>query len=220
MKGKIQLLILILILGMSLQASPADSISTTYKDHEFITYYRLGTTIPDSISNEVINKFVNQMCYNLDELFKWGLKGMSLANNKDELLIFDFKETRFDRKTNILKGIGDVVVTGVTKFPNICIESKVTQRKFSNGNRDIRLDMVTPNPFIKTLNGVFTFIPKNRNRNGFYVLQTHIRFGWFFDIFITQSRYKKIMEWRIKQLVRNMREEAEKLEKNSALNKR
>lgn len=153
------------------------------------------------------------MCYDLDGLFTWGLKGMSLANGKDELLKFDFKTTKFDKKTNILRGIGDVIVPGITTFPNIYVDSKVTQRKYNTGRRDVRLDLVTANPFIKKMVGTYTFIPKGRNKTGSYVLETHIQFGWFFDIFITQSRYKKIMEWRLRKLVRNMKEESEKRER-------
>ena len=63
------------------------------------------------------------MCYNLDGLWSWGLKGMSLANGKEELLKFDFKTTTFDKKTAILRGTGDVVVPGITTFRDIYIDS-------------------------------------------------------------------------------------------------
>lgn len=202
---------------LSIEASTLDSISTVYKKGEFVTYCQLSVNASDSISNEVINKFVSQMCYDLDGLFTWGLKGMSLANNKDELLKFDFKTTKYDKKTSILRGIGDVIVPGVTTFPNIYIDSKVKQLKYTSGRRDVRLDLVTENPFIKDMMGVYTFIPKGRNKTAYYTLETHIQFGWFFNVFITQYRYKKIMEWRLKQLVRNMKEESEKRENKHKL---
>ncbi len=207
------LIIIFLTVFFSIKASSLDSISSVYKNGEFITYCQLSVIASDSISNEVINNFVYQMCYDLDGLFTWGLKGMSLTNNKDELLKFDFKTTKFDKKTNILRGIGDVIVPGVTTFPNLYIDSKVTQLKYTNGRRDVRLVLVTENSFIKDMDGVFKFNPKSKNKTSYFSLETHIKFGWFFDIFITQHRYKKIMEWRIKQLVRNMKEESEKREK-------
>jgi len=211
---KYLLLILFYLSGaLSSYATSADSISTVYKNSEFVTYCQISVNASDSISNEVINKFVYQMCYDLDGLFTWGLKGMSLTNSKDELLKFDFKTTKFDKKTAILRGIGDVIVPGVTTFPNIYIDSKVTQKKYANRHRDVRLDLVTANPFIKKMIGVYTFIPKGQNKTGSYILETHIKFGWFFDIFITQYRYKKIMEWRIRKLVQNMKEESVKRER-------
>lgn len=213
MKKYLFLSIFCLCTTLTLYASPTDSISTVYKNGEFVTYCQISVNASDSISNEVINKFVYQMCYDLDGLFTWGLKGMSLANGKDELLKFDFKTTKFDKKTSILRGIGDVIVPGITTFPNIYVDSKVTQRKYNTGRRDVRLDLVTANPFIKKMAGVYTFIPRGNNKTAGYVLETHIQFGWFFDIFITQYRYKKIMEWRLRKLVRNMKEESEKREK-------
>ena len=209
------LFILSFLLQLSLIASPTDSIFTTYKDGEFTSYCKLSANVSDSISNEVTNKFVYQMCYDLDGLFKWGLKGMSLANGKDELLKFDFKSTKYDKKTSILRGTGDVIVPGIKTFPNMYIDSKVTQKKYVTGRRDVRLDLVTENPFIKKMIGVYTFIPKGKNKSAYYILESHIQFGWFFNIFITQVSYKKIMEWRLKQLVRNMKEESEKREKKT-----
>jgi hypothetical protein len=213
MKQK-KLLILFVFIGLFFPAMAiTDSLSTTYKNGEYISYCQLHTKASDSISNEVITRFVHQMCYDLDELFKWGLKDMSMADNKKGLLTFDFKKTVFNKKTSILKGIGDVIVPGVTTFPNIAIESKVTQKKYTSGRREVRLDLATPNPFIKSLVGVYSFIPKGRNKYGFYSLETHIQFGWFFNVFLTQKKYREIMEWRIKQLVRNMKEESEKRDK-------
>jgi len=213
MKKKGLFILFVLFLTTELSASPTDSLSTIYKNNEFVTYCQMSANASDSISNEVINKFVHQMCYDLDDLFKWGLKGMSLANKKDELLRFDFKTTKFDKKSAILRGIGDVIVPGIKTFPNLYIDSRVTQKKYINGRRDVRLDLVTENPFIKKMVGVYTFIPKGKNKTATYVLESHIRFGWFFNIFITQYRYKEIMEWRLRQLVKNMKEESEKRQK-------
>lgn len=211
---KIYLIITILLfLFVKINASVQDSISTVYVDGHFKTYCHISTSTSDSISNEVINKFVYEMCYDLDGLFKWGLKGMSLANSKDELLKFDFRATKYDKSTRILRGIGDVIVPGVTRFPDLFIDSKLTQLKYSDGKRDTRLNLVSENTFIKSMTGVFSFVPKGKNKYGYYVLESNIKFGWYFNVFLTQSRYKKIMEWRLKQLVRNIKEESERREK-------
>lgn len=41
-------------------------------------------------------------------------------------------------------------------------------------------------------------------------MRIHIRFGWFFNIFITQKRYRDIVEWRMQGFMNNMRDEAER----------
>lgn len=206
-------LVFICLLFFSCQkvrAMSNDSVSTKYLNGEFVTFCQLGESSNDSVTNVVINYFVQQMCYDIRGLFRWGLKGMSLANEKDELLVFDFKETRYNKQTGLLKGIGDVLVPGVTTFKDISVDSKLSLRTFANGKREVRLDLITPNPFIKGMKGVFTFIPKGNKQFGYLQVATNIKFAWFFDIFVTQKRYKKIMEWRLRQMIKNIKEEAEK----------
>jgi len=196
--------------------SPNDSISTVYRDGEFRSYCQMSVNASDSISNAVISKFVYQMCYDLDDLFKWGLKGMIIEKGKKEILYFDFKRTSYDKKTTVLRASGDIIVPGITTLPNLYIDSKLSQKAHANGRRDVRLDLCSHNPFLKKMDGVCSYIPKGNNRTGFYTLETHIKFGWFFDIFITQNRYKQILEWRLKRLVYNIRLEAEKEQKMNA----
>jgi len=210
MKKRNTLFILFLLFFLSSKASPTDSISTVYKNGEFVSYCHVSTNSSDSVSTEVINKFVNQMCYDLDGLFKWGLKGMHLVNEKDELLTFDFRSTHFNPKTSILRGTGDVIVTGITKIPNIHIDSRLSEKTHANGRRDVRLDLASPNSLLKKMVGVFSYVPQGKGKTGYYVLEAHIQFGWFFNVFITKNKYKKIMEWRLRQVVRNLKEESEK----------
>jgi hypothetical protein len=192
------------------KATPNDSISTKYANSEFTTYCQLSISANDSITNEVVNLFVKQMCNDIRGLFKWGLKGMGLANEEDELIVFDFKETRYNKQTSIIKGIGDVHVKGVTTFKDLSVDTKLTQRSFKGGRREVRLDLASPNLFIRSLRGSFYFVPKGTHKNGYLQISTNIRFAWFFDVFITQKTYKTIMEWRIRQMLKNMKEESEK----------
>ncbi|MFZ4581875.1 MAG: hypothetical protein ACOYM7_04410 [Paludibacter sp.] len=210
MKKQLLLLSVLFLLCAKNLAVSKDSISTLYTNGEFKTYCVLAISANDSVVNSVVNTFVQQMCYDIKGLFKWGLKGMSLANEKDELLVFDFKETRYDKQTHILKGIGDVIVPGVTSIKNISVDSKLTLRTFSSGKREVRLELASPNLFIRDMRGSFYFSPKGNQPIGYLQFVTNIRFAWFFDLFITQSRYKKIMEWRLRQILKNIKEEANK----------
>ena len=188
-----------------------DTIFTRYSNGEFYTFCQIKQPYSDSITQLVVNRFVNEMCYDIRGLFEWGLKGMSLSNQADELLYFDFKATRFNKHTGVLVGIGDVVVPGITTFKNIEIETKLNIQTFQSGVSTVKLDLAAPNLFIRNLNGMFVFVPRKNNQNGYIQLITKVRFAWFFDIFVTQSRYKKIMEWRIRRVLLNIREESGKI---------
>ena len=214
MKKRTILLFIFLTIIFTTKATPQDSISTVYKDGEFITYSQVWVDASDSISNRVSNDFVYQMHYNLDALFGWALKGMNLRKEKNELMIFYFKSTAYNKESHIIRGIGDVIVPGIITFPNIIIDSRLTERKYTTGKSTINIDLLYSDGFLKKMFGRFTIIPK-RNNASLFTLETHIRFGWFFNIFITQNRFKKIMEWRLKKFVHNLRDEAERRERKS-----
>lgn len=201
---------LLIFVTIKIEATPNDSISTRYTNGEFTTYCQLSVSGNDSITNEVVNLFVKQMCNDIKGLFKWGLKGMSLAKEKDEILIFDFKETRYNKQTGIIKGIGDVIIPGVTTFKDLSVDTKLTLRNFSGGRREVRLDLASPNLFIRSLRGSFYFLPKGNNKTAYLQIVTNVRFAWFFDVFVTQKTYKTILEWRIRQMLKNIKEESEK----------
>jgi hypothetical protein len=214
MKNRTFLLFIFFTIAFTTKATPQDSISTVYKDGEFITYSQVWVDASDSISNRVSNDFVYQMHYNLDALFGWALKGMNLRKEKNELMVFYFKSTAYNKESQIIRGIGDVIVPGIITFPNIIIDSRLTERKFTTGKSTINIDLLYSDGFLKKMFGRFTIIPK-RNNASLFTLETHIRFGWFFNIFITQNRFKKILEWRLKKFVHNLRDEAERRERRS-----
>ena len=80
------------------------------------------------------------------------------------------------------------------------------------------MDLISSNGLVKKMNTTFLMIPK-KEKGVWFILESHAQFGWFFNIFITQSRYKSIMEWRLKQYVHNLKNEAERRERNTVINK-
>jgi hypothetical protein len=197
---------------MTLQASPTDSISTSYKNGEFVTYSQVWVNASDSISYNTAKDYDNEMRYNLDALFSWALKGMNLRKEKNELMMFYLKSTTFDNETNVIKGLGDAIIPGIITFPNIVVESQLSTKNFSNGKRAFYLNMLNAKGFIKSMNNSFYVIP-TKNKGTWYIQEVHVHFGWFFGIFITKNRFKSIMEWRLQRLVHNLRDEAERRER-------
>lgn len=204
---------------MSLSASPVDSISTTYKDGQFTTYSQVFVNASDSICLVVTKEYDYDMRYNLDALFGWALKGMNMRKEKKELMMFNFKSTSFNKETSVLRGIGDVIIPGVITFPNIFVDCKLTSKPTVNGNSKVYLNLLSSNGFIRNMNNSFSVIPKANKKGNWFILVTNVRFGWFFNIFLTEKRFKAIMEWRLKRFIHNLKEEAERREKVSITNK-
>ena len=103
-----------------------------------------------------------------------------------------------------------MVVPGVTTINDVSVDSKLTLRTYTSGKREVKLDLAKSNLFIKSMSGSFYFVPKGDNKTAYFQIRTSISFSWFFDVFITQKRYQSIMEWRLRQVLLNLREEAEK----------
>jgi len=214
--GKSTVLIIIFLTVLrALSASPVDSISTTYNDGEFTTYSQVWVNATDTICNAVSKDYDYQMRYNLDALLPWALKGMNLRKEKKELMMFYFKSTSFNKETSVLRGIGDVLVPGVITIPNIYVDCKLTGKQAATGRSTVYLNLLSSNGFIKNMNNSFSIIP-SKSKGNWFILETHVKFGWFFNIFITQNRFKIIMEWRLKRFIHNLKDEAERREKSSS----
>ena len=209
MKNHILGILLLFLLTTPAVASPVDSISTVYKNGEFVTYCQVLVNASDTTCNKVSMDFDHQMRYNLDALFSWALKGMNLRKERNELMMFYFKSTSFNKETNVIRAVGDVIVPGIITIPNIFVDSKITSKKYVNGKSTVYLDLQSANGFMKNMNNSFSVIPK-KDKGVWITLESHIRFGWFFDIFITQTRFKAIMEWRLKRFIHNLKDEAER----------
>ncbi|MBQ4035315.1 MAG: hypothetical protein II623_07635, partial [Paludibacteraceae bacterium] len=41
------------------------------------------------------------------------------------------------------------------------------------------------------------------------LVKSDMSFGWFFNLFFTESRYRSVMEWRIQGLTMNIKKKAE-----------
>jgi len=194
------------------RANTNDSISTIFNNGEFITYSQVVVNAPKEVLTKVIEDFEYQTKYDLDALFKWGLKGMNLRMEKNELLVFNLKSTKFNKKTGLIRGTGEVVVPHIITFPNINIDSKIESTYYQDGKMKVQLDVYYSEAFLKMTKGVFYLIPKTGG-SCMLTLETRVKFGWFFDIFMTQYTYKTIMEWRFRRLMLNMKDEAERRKK-------
>ena len=205
---------LILFIGFFLycaeiSANPKDSISTYYKNSEFISHSQIWVEAPKDIMNDVIDDFIYQTKYDLNGLFKWALKDMKLRKEKDDIIVFNFKSTKYDEKSATIKATGDVEVTNVMSFPEVHVNSKMTKTNLADGQVLVNIDVLYSDAFLKKTTGVFRMTPKN-NKGCWLTLETKVQFGWFFNIFITQVSYKYIMEWRFKKMMQNIKAEAER----------
>lgn len=203
--------ILFLLLSSLISASAAlavDPILTIYKDGEFKTVYETKIKTSNKIASDVADYLVSDFHNSPGHLFQWAFKDLGLQNKNNEIIIID-KSANTDPRTGITHGVFDVVVPHFKTFRNVKVDAIVSKTQYSNGEIKVNANIIYSSLLLKNAVGTVTFLPL-RNNEMLLVTNAEIRFGWFFNIFITKGRYKSIVEWRIKKFAENLKVECEK----------
>jgi len=189
-------------------ASSADSISTVYKDGEFKSQYHTRVKASDFIASEVANDLLKDFHNTPDNLFNWALKDLGLQDRKKNEIIFILKSSTTDSKTGITHGEFDIIVPLITTFNNVKVDAIVSRTKYVNGEMKVTANIIYSSLLLKHALGTVSII-QQKNNQLLFITNVSIKFGWFFNIFITRRRYKSIVEWRIKKFTENLKSECE-----------
>jgi hypothetical protein len=189
-------------------AMPKDSIETTYRDGEFFTQYQTKVRASDAIASEVANDLIKDLHNKPGNLFNWALKDLGLQDKKKNELIFVLKSAITDANTGITHGKFDIIIPNIKTFSNVRVDAIVSKTKYRNGKIKVTADIIYSSLLLNNALGVITMIPQ-KNNELLLVTNVSMKFGWFFNIFITKKRYKSIVEWRIKKLTENLKSECE-----------
>lgn len=198
-------------LGMPLKAIPIDtndSIITVFQDGQFKTQYKIKVKASNLIASEVANDLIKDFHNYPNNLFKWALKDLGLQEKKKNDVIFILKSSITDSKTGITHGTFDIIVPYFTTFNNVKVNAIVSRTNYNNGQMKVNANIIYSSLLLKNALGVVTIIPENKIEL-LFITNVSIKFGWFFNIFITKKRYKNIVEWRIKKFTENLKNECE-----------
>lgn len=188
--------------------APTDSISSLYKVGKFETHYQNRTKASKDITSDVADYLVSDFHNSPGHLFDWALKDLGLQNKKNELIIV-FKSSTHDTKTGITHGVFDIIVPHFTTFNDVKVDAIVSKTENSNGVIKVTANIIYSSLLLKNALGTVTLIPQ-KNNDLLLVTNVKINFGWFFNLFITQKRYKSIVEWRIKKFTENIIDELQR----------
>ncbi|MDP4238519.1 MAG: hypothetical protein Q8904_03490 [Bacteroidota bacterium] len=206
MKKRVLPIIVFLSLAMTSMALPNDSIETTYRNGEFFSQYQTKVKGSGIIASEVTNDLLKDFHNKPNNLFNWALKGLGLQEEKKNELIFVLKSSISDAKTGITHGKFDIIVPHIKTFNDVIVDVIVSKTKYNNGEMKVTANIIYSSLLLKNALGVLTIVPQ-KNNELLFIASVKIKFGWFFNIFITKKRYKNIVEWRIKKFTENLKEE-------------
>ena len=188
-------------------------ILTTLKDGMFHTEYETEVAASSQECNMVIDSMIYYLQTDperLSENFFGGLGKQSDSNKNAFYLIWKQAEYKPEQKYGKL--IWDVLVNGVPFLKDVVVESVVTD-SITDNQRDIRVDIHYAGTLLKEAYGTFHIVPtgENTTRIG---MDVHVKFGWFFRIFISRKVYSDTIDWRLVRFVNNLKLTAEGYQPN------
>ena len=188
-------------------------ILTTLKDGMFHTEYETEVAATSQECNMVIDSMIYYLQTDpekLSENFFGGLGKQSDSNKNAFYLIWKQAEYKPEQKYGKL--VLDVLVNGVPFLKDVVVESVVTD-SITDNQRDIRVDIHYAGTLLKEAYGTFHIVPtgENTTRIG---MDVHVKFGWFFRIFISRKVYSDTIDWRLVRFVNNLKLTAEGYQPN------
>ena len=190
-------------------AIPVDSLITTYKDGVFTTQYITEIKVSENTAEKVTDRLVSDFHEVTADLFKWALKDLGLQKRANEMII-ELESSKHDTKTGITNGLFTIKIPHVRTFRNVKVDAIVT-KKVTNGLANVSGTIVYSSLLLENGMANLYILPKN-NKLYLYT-NSRAKFGWFFNLFITNNRYKSIVEWRVKKFTDNVKEECALIEK-------
>ena len=186
------------------------TVLTTYSHGEYTTTCEKKVDASQDAMNEVVNMFFYDMQTDINGLFKWAFKGTE-NDTKDSTrnsIQIKYKESYADTTSHYGRQVIDVIVPHKT-FKDIIIESSYTDTTLEDRMRAIHLTIDYSGSLLKDASADFNSIPITDN-SSYAQLTIRIKFGFFFNLFISRKMYSNVIEWRINQIFENLCEMAEK----------
>lgn len=188
-------------------------ILTTLKDGMFHTEYETEVAASSQECNMVIDSMIYYLQTDpeiLSEKFFGGLGKQ--GDTKKNAFYLIWKDSEYVPEKQYSKLILDVLVNEKPFLKDVVIESIVTDT-MADTQRDIRVDIHYGGSMLKEAYGTFHVIPTSDTTTKLGI-DVHVKFGWFFRIFISRKVYSDTIDWRLVRFVNNLKLTAEGYQPN------
>ena len=185
-----------------------DTLFTVYNKGVFTTHCETRVNASEEVTSAVMDDFMRQYRSHIDSLLTWGLKDMGLQGEGDELIVYHLKRSAYDPATDLTTGWLDVQVPGLLTVRDIEVVGHMYRMTDTpSGTVVVQYDILRATGFIKEAEATLRVV-RDDELNARCSLDMQVRFGWFFNLFVSQKVYRKNLEWRFAQLAENLKEEA------------
>ncbi len=179
-------------------------ISTTYAQRTYHTEKIFSIEASADSVNQVIDRFVYELQTNPDLLFTWVFAGTgSQGDTVKDAMQLVFHEARYvpEEKHGYLNI--DIKTNGKVRFRDMVLETWVTD-SMNGVTRDVPIKLAVSSRLLDAASFNFHVTPIT-DTNTRVSFDSHIKFGWFFNLFISRRLYRNVIEWRFDTFLDNLR---------------
>lgn len=188
-------------------------ILTTLKDGMFHTEYETEVAASSQECNMVIDSMIYYLQTDPEKLSEKFFGGLGKqGDTKKNAFYLIWKDSEYVPEKQYSKLILDVLVNEKPFLKDVVIESIVTDT-MADTQRDIRVDIHYGGSMLKEAYGTFHVIPTSDTTTKLGI-DVHVKFGWFFRIFISRKVYSDTIDWRLVRFVNNLKLTAEGYQPN------
>ncbi|MCQ2206601.1 MAG: hypothetical protein MJZ02_00075 [Paludibacteraceae bacterium] len=181
--------------------------SSTYTDGAFHTTSAYIVDAPVSELDKVLHEIYVGIQDKPTKNLKWLWKNLGHHSNVEDDVVLSERGFSFDPRTSsYLLKLGLAMHKG-DKPMLFNVEGKLREST-TGGKKNVLLTVTKKIKILNSASFSLTSVPQAGGKS-LILVKSDMAFGWFFNMFFTESRYRSIMEWRIQGLTMNVKKRVE-----------
>ncbi len=179
-------------------------IATTYSSRTFHTEKTFPINASADSVQIVLDRFVYELQTDPNQLFDWVFAGTgSQGDTVKDAMQLVFHESRYVAEERHGYLNIDVKTNGKVRFKNMVLETWAID-SLCNNTRNLSIKLDVSGRLIDDANMNFHVTPTT-DSTSIVAFDSHIRFGWFFNLFISRRTYRNVIEWRFDTFLENLK---------------
>ena len=180
------------------------SVLTTLSEGMFHTSYETKVDTSVVACNQTVDSMIYCLQTDPELLSERFFVGLGKQEDKKKNAFYlVWKESTYVPEEQYSRLVLDVLVDEKPFMKDVVIESSVVDT-MSGERRDVRVDIHYAGTLIKEAYGTFHINPVGENQ-ATLAMDVHVKFGWFFRIFISRKVYSETIDWRLVRFVENLK---------------
>ena len=180
------------------------SVLTTLSEGMFHTSYETKVDTSVVACNQTVDSMIYCLQTDPELLSERFFVGLGKQEDKKKNAFYlVWKESTYVPEEQYSRLVLDVLVDEKPFMKDVVIESSVVDT-MAGKRRDVRVDIHYAGTLIKEAYGTFHIIPVGENQ-ATLAMDVHVKFGWFFRIFISRKVYSETIDWRLARFVENLK---------------